>query len=239
MKKHLPNLITLINLFCGINASILWLYNDQSLALTLIIIAAAADFLDGLVARLLNVSSEIGKQLDSLCDLVSFGVFPSIVIYQYLVMNHPISQGINIYAMPAFLIAMGAAYRLAKFNVDTRQTENFIGLNTPTMTIFVLGLYFIIEENTFGLSEVLKNDMSLYIVCILLPLLMNAEINLFGLKIKQFTVKGNELKLTMLLIAIALLISIGLQSLSFIVLIYILLSLIFHKDKSEINTNEA
>ena len=239
MKKHLPNLITLTNLLCGINASILWLYNDQSLALTFIIIAAAADFLDGLVARLLNVSSEIGKQLDSLCDLVSFGVFPSIVIYQYLVMNHPISEGINIFAIPAFLIAMGAAYRLAKFNVDTRQTENFIGLNTPTMTIFVLGLYFIIEENTFSLSEVLKNDISLYIVCILLPLLMNAEINLFGLKIKQFTFKGNELKLTMLLIAIALLISIGLQSLSFIVLIYILLSLIFHKDKSEINTNEA
>ena len=231
MKKHLPNLITLINLFCGINASLLWLNDDQNLALYFIIIAALADFLDGFVARMLNVSSEVGKQLDSLCDLVSFGVFPSIVIYQFLAGNHPIEEGINVYAVPAFIIAMGAAYRLAKFNLDNRQTEDFIGLNTPSMTIFVLGLYFIIDQNTFGLKNILLNDFFLYGICGILVFLMNAEINLFGLKVKNFGWKGNELKIIVLTVSIALVATIGFQSLSFIILFYIILSVLFHRDK--------
>ncbi len=231
MKKHLPNLITLINLFCGINASILWLNDDQNLALYFIIIAALADFLDGFVARMLKVSSEVGKQLDSLCDLVSFGVFPSIIIYQILANNHPIEEGINIYAVPAFIIAMGAAYRLAKFNLDYRQTEDFIGLNTPSMTIFVLGLYFIIDQNTFGLQSILLNNFVLYGICGLLVFLMNAEISLFGLKVKNFGWKGNELKIIVLTVSIALIATIGFQSLSFIILFYIILSVLFHRDK--------
>ena len=238
MKKHLPNFITLINLFCGINAIILWLQNDQKLALTFIIVAALADFLDGFVARLLRVSSEIGKQLDSLCDLVSFGVFPSIVIYKYLVELHPTTNPINLLAVPAFLIALGAAYRLAKFNVDTRQSVDFIGLNTPSMTIFVLGLHFIIKENTFGLANYVNHEVTLYIICVLLLLLMNSEINLFGLKLKSFTIKGNELKLAMLIISIALITSLGFQALSFLILIYIILSLLFHKSDNILNEAE-
>ncbi len=140
---------------------------------------------------------------------------------------------LDVYALPAFTIAMGAAYRLAKFNVDTRQTEDFIGLNTPSMTIFVLGIHFIAVNNTLGLTKVVSEPYFLYGLCILLPLLMNMELRLFGLKIKNFGVKGNELKLAIISIGAILLIWLGFQSLSLIILCYILLSLVFYNKKTK------
>ena len=232
MKRQLPNLITLTNLFCGLCSILLWLAGDYDKAIIFIIIAALADFLDGFVARLLKVSSDVGKELDSLCDLVSFGVFPSIIIYKMLGSGEQLYGVLDVYALPAFTIAMGAAYRLAKFNVDTRQTEDFIGLNTPSMTIFVLGIHFIAVNNTLGLTKLVSEPYFLYGICILLPLLMNMELRLFGLKIKNFAIKGNELKLAIISIGAILLIWLGFQSLSLIILCYILLSLVFYNKKA-------
>ena len=231
MKKFLPNLITLVNLFCGINALILWLNAQYEQAFTFIVIAAAADFLDGFVARLLNVSSEIGKQLDSLCDLVSFGVFPSIIVYTYLKEHQSLGEFLPYAAWPAFLIALGAAYRLAKFNIDTRQTTDFIGLNTPSSTIFILGLYFIESQQVFGLDPFIKHPLFLYSICVIIPILMNTEIHMFGLKIKSFTLKGNELQLILVVCSLISIILLGWAALSFIILFYLILSILFHNKR--------
>lgn len=156
MIKHIPNSLTIFNLLCGITAIIFCLYGDYNKVPILMALALLADFLDGFVARALKVKSDIGAQLDSLADMVTFGVLPAIMIYtmlSYKSILPPMETTANIlqyelplnittpYAFIALVYAMAACWRLAKFNIDTRQTENFIGVATPAAAIFVLGLY--------------------------------------------------------------------------------------------------
>ena len=145
MKKNIPNIITSINLFCGCCALACVFYGRFFSAFLFLFVGAWADYLDGFVARSLKVKSELGKQLDSLADMVSFGVVPGAIVYMLLVRGmtknfEGFPQYLILAGLPAFLITVFAAVRLAKFNIDTRQSENFIGLNTPACTIFYSGI---------------------------------------------------------------------------------------------------
>ena len=145
MKTHIPNVITLLNLLFGVFASLSLLYGSLELALLWIGLAALADFLDGFVARWLNVQSPLGKELDSLADMVSFGFVPGIIFYGLIVQNQTGSWPVAWHwmGMPAFVITLSAGLRLGRFNIDIRQNTDFIGLPTPACTLFAVGLLLI------------------------------------------------------------------------------------------------
>lgn len=198
MKKHIPNTITCCNLICGCVAVVYALHLNPQMALLFIILGAVFDFFDGMSARLLNVSSEIGKELDSLADDVTFGVAPASMIFAELsVLEYP---GFIYDAMPwmvsvapylAFIVAAFSAIRLAKFNIDTRQTTSFIGLPTPANALFwgalIVGFAPFVEQyQWFTLLVIVGVFVSSW--------LLVAEIPMFALKFKHWGFKGNEIK---------------------------------------------
>jgi CDP-diacylglycerol--serine O-phosphatidyltransferase len=227
----IPNIITLLNAFFGTLALYSVLSGQTAWLPLLLGISLFADFADGLVARLLNQSSSIGKELDSLADVISFGAVPGAIFYLLLCKTIGI-EGL-VFKQPqtylpalGFMITVFSALRLAKFNTDTRQTENFIGLNTPANTIFALGLLLTVENNSFGLADLLLNLPLLLILISLLSYLLISEIPIISFKFKKFAWKGNEFRLIFLMLAGALLIAlpIGLALMSCI-LLYVLSSL--------------
>ena len=228
MKKHIPNALTCGNLICG-GVGIIQAFNgDIKLAVSLIWLAGLFDFLDGFSARMLKVSSDIGKQLDSLADMVTFGVLPSIVMFLL------ISDYTNNIYLPylALSIAVFSAIRLAKFNIDERQSSGFIGLPTPATALFVSSLPFILEK------DILANYQSqvgtgLIIISILISLLMVAELPLLALKFKDFNWKSNAIRYVFLAISLLLIIIFKVTSIPLIIFTYVILSVIASK---KINT---
>ena len=231
----IPNIITLLNAFFGTLALYAVLSGQTAYLPLLLSISLVADFADGLAARLLKQSSPIGKELDSLADVISFGAVPGAIFYLLLCK----SQGIEglVFEKPetylpalGFMITVFSALRLAKFNTDTRQTEHFIGLNTPANTIFTLGLLITVENNSFGLSELLLNLPVLLILIALLSYLLISEIPIFSFKFKKLSWKGNEFRIVFLVLAATMLIALptGLALMSCIFL-YVLSSLIIQK----------
>ncbi|MEM0994245.1 MAG: CDP-diacylglycerol--serine O-phosphatidyltransferase [Bacteroidota bacterium] len=217
MYHFIPNLITLTNLAMGCLA-IKYLFEQRPLiAVLCIAIGLVADFLDGAVARALKVSSELGKQLDSLADMVSFGVVPGVILYYLL------SQNID-FGILGFLVPIFSAIRLGKFNLDTRQTDYFIGLPTPACTIFIVGLLLLFERNRFGIAHLVAQPAILIIITLLLSYLLVAELPLFSLKFKHLRWKTNEVRF--IFVAVALLLLLFLQELGLIltIIIYVLLS---------------
>lgn len=242
MKKHIPNLLTLGNLLCGTIAIIFAIKGDFVGTAILVTAGIVFDFLDGFVARLLNVQGELGKQLDSLADMVTSGVVPGIVMLQLLInaidLDASAYFGIDTYGATGsnlpylgLLLTLGACYRLANFNIDTRQSDSFIGLPTPAMTLLVISLPLIIEfSNQLFFINVINNQYFLITVTLLLTFLMNAEIKLFALKFKSFGFKENALKYIFLAISILLLVVIKFVAVPLIILLYVGLSL-FNKTK--------
>lgn len=218
MTRHIPNFLTLCNLFCGC-LGILYTFNS-SLQISAYFVWAACvfDFLDGFAARSLRTTSSIGKELDSLADMVSFGVLPSMVMYRWMTEAAP---G-NSIAYLAFLIALFSALRLAKFNIDDRQTDHFIGVPTPANTLFITGLIFLKPPFDFITSGI----VSLTITTILFSLLMVAPIDLFALKFKNFSWVDNKLRLTFAAAAVLLLILLKAAAVPLVILLYIVLSLV-------------
>ncbi len=209
MKKHIPNIITLFNMFFGSSAVVAVLYGYFTEAFLFFIAAGIADYADGFVARILNVSSAVGKQLDSMGDMVSFGFFPGAIYYVLLAHHfgedgfHP---GVLVFAaLPAFCVTVFSGLRLAKFNIDTRQTENFIGLPTPAATLFTVGLLTIYYKNSFGLQRAVTSPYFLLPVIVILSYLLVSEIPFFSLKFKKFTWKGNEERFSIILLTFILL----------------------------------
>jgi CDP-diacylglycerol---serine O-phosphatidyltransferase len=223
--KNIPNLFTLLNLVFGCVAIIFILQTGESIVYVssvgvteinlpekitwgclFIFMAAVVDFLDGFVARLFKASSEMGKQLDSLADVVSFGVAPGLIMYQLLRISFAKEEdGLDtsvMWILPALLIPCAAAWRLAKFNIDTEQQYSFKGLPTPAAGLVVASLPLIIHFGQFGLQLWLINQWILYVIIILLSYLMVSNLPLMGLKFKDFTVKNNWPKFTLLAIAI-------------------------------------
>ncbi len=194
IKKQIPNLFTLGNLTCGVLAIIL-AQGEKTIhiAAYLIFLAAILDFFDGFLARLLKVSGEMGKQLDSLADCVTFGVAPSIMLLRYFTSRVFLNFeycGIDYYGMWAFiLLPIFSAYRLAKFNIDTRQSESFIGVPTPITGLMVASWALIPQTNI--VHYFIFSNVWLYIIfCITISLLLVSEIPLVSLKFK----KGKPLK---------------------------------------------
>ncbi len=194
MKRHIPNTITCCNLICGCIATIMAISGSPAMALLFIILGAVFDFFDGMSARLLHVSSDIGKELDSLADDVTFGVAPaSIIFYELQVVDYPSFMEGTRTVLPyiAYLVAAFSAIRLAKFNLDTRQSTSFIGLPTPANALFwgslIVGFGPTLEEYSCF--------MPLIIIGIFVSSwILTAEIPMFALKFKQWGFSGNEIK---------------------------------------------
>lgn len=248
--KQIPNLFTLLNLIFGCLAIIAILqngiviqYNEEGsqfldipekiwIASLFIGLAAIVDFLDGFVARLFNASSALGKQLDSLADVVSFGVAPALIIYQFLRMSYAAEEdGIEIsiiWLVPALFIAAAAAYRLAKFNLDNSQQYGFKGVPTPAVGLLIASLPLIYwnTDNPFILG-LLMNKWFLYGVILALCWLMISNIPLMALKFKDTSGKNNLPKIILLALAIIFAVIFHWLAVPFIFITYIILSLIF------------
>jgi len=226
MKKHIPNAITLSNAFAGCCA-LAATYAEQFLWVAILVgVGLMADFLDGAVARALRVKSEIGKQLDSLADMITFGAVPGAVFYQLLNQNLPAeSTVLNIFALPGFLFTVFAGYRLAKFNIDNRQSLSFIGLPTPAATIFVLGLLLIAHFDSFGFRQMVLQPWLLYLCIAALSWLMVSELPMFSLKFARFQWQGNEIKFIFAAISLVLLLLLREAALVVIILFYVLISI--------------
>ena len=230
MKRHLPNAITLLNLFLGCCAIISVFQHSYVQAFWFVFAAVAADYADGLVARLLGVHSELGKELDSMADLVSFGVVPAMVYYRLLA-NAFLPEGAHqlcLEALPGFLVAVFSGLRLAKFNLDSRQVMGFIGLPTPSSTIFTMGVLLIYHFDTFGMHSIVASPVFLYACVLGLSYLLVAEIPMFSLKFKSFSWKGNEIKFTFVAIALILLVFTREAAFAIVILLYVLFSIIKH-----------
>lgn len=243
MKKWIPNIITLFNLLMGCVGA-LYAFNEDLLTAGFFVgLGIFFDFFDGMAARLLKVSSDLGTQLDSLADMVTSGLVPGIAMY-VLIYN---AVGLDVYddqlrfvsdldkqwiwshALPffGFLITLGSCYRLAKFNIDTRQTDSFIGLPTPANAILILSIGVIIQGGEAGAwIEYVNNPYFLIALTVLSCYLLNAELPLFALKFKNFGFKGNEIRWVFIALCIALLIALKIYAVPLIILIYVLMSLI-------------
>ena len=263
IKKHIPNIFTLANLFCGILAIKVGFSEHYYLAGFFVILGAFFDFLDGFAARLLNVQDDLGKQLDSLADMVTFGVVPGVVMYSFL------SSFIEDSYIPyvSFVIPLLSAVRLAKFNVDSNQSDKFIGLPTPANALFFvfIPLVFVLESFGWDYPTVLTHIKSDYVsnplitdslnisetfeyfiisTILLFSYLLNAPIEMVALKFKSFGWKGNEIRfvfmaLCLVVISLSLLISSVFVSIPIIILLYIILSIInnlFKKKQNELQS---
>lgn len=235
MKKHIPNAITCCNLISGCIAILFALQAQFELALLMIIVGAVFDFFDGMTARLLHVSSPIGKELDSLADVVTFGVAPSMMLYKMHALfcerlivipeegfSHDFGDIIIQYApYLAFLIAAFSALRLAKFNLDERQAMGFIGLPTPANAL-MWGSFiaycpqFLLEETGFSFILTIATFISCY--------LLVSEIPMFALKFKTWGWKGNEIKFIFLITCLPLLFFFRGLGIAFVILWYMILS---------------
>ena len=233
MKKHIPNSITCCNLISGSIATGFAFAGNIKVALLLIIIGAVFDFFDGMFARLLNVSSPIGKELDSLADVITFGLAPSTIIFSQLhVMSYPtFLEPLRDYLpYAAFIMAAFSALRLAKFNLDERQALGFIGLPTPANAPFWGSLL-------VGVGEKLETrPWALYFILagvLISSWLLVSEIPMFALKFKHWSFKGNEVKYLFLITCCPLVVIFGISSFAIIIAWYVILSAIVKQSPTQ------
>jgi CDP-diacylglycerol--serine O-phosphatidyltransferase len=246
MLKHIPNLISLGNLMAGCIAVVFAVQGNLPLAAGFVILGVFLDFFDGLAARAFKVESTMGKELDSLADVVTSGLAPGIVMMQllYLASQETIPESLwdtvslNITTnafLPLFglLITLASAYRLAKFNVDDRQTNSFIGLPTPANALWIMSLPLIlIYQPTEIATQLLLNPWVLMGLTLLSAYLLNANIHLFSLKFKTRSFKGNSVRYVFLIASLAMLIAFWFAAVPLVILLYILLSLIAKNKES-------
>jgi CDP-diacylglycerol---serine O-phosphatidyltransferase len=217
MKRHLPNFLTCCNLLCGC-LGIVFLLEDRNVpAAYFVWVACVFDFLDGFAARMLKVSSPIGKELDSLADVVSFGVLPAMVMYKMLAG----SSSSDMVPFIGFMIAMFSALRLAIFNVDETQRDSFKGLNTPANTLFITSLPLLHGK----VGDWLFLPATLMLITVVFSCLLVSRIEIFALKFKNFTWADNKIRFTFLALSVLLLIIFQVVAIPLIILLYIGLSL--------------
>ena len=226
MKKHIPNFITCLNLFSGCVGIVFAFKGELTIASYAILISAVFDFFDGMVARLLKAYSDIGKELDSLADVVSFGVLPSVIIYQLFLQSPQVGSVSPFLNMSAFLIAVFSALRLAKFNIDERQSENFIGLPTPANAMLIASLPMILIQDNWFLTAYILNPFFLFIFTLGMSILLVTEIPLISLKFKSLNFNDNLFRYILVISSIVLVLIFKFAAVPMIVFIYILLSLI-------------
>lgn len=241
MKKHIPNLITLLNLLSGCIAVVLAVQNRLELAALFVFLGIFFDFFDGLAARSLKVQSEIGLQLDSLADMVTSGLVPGIVMYQMFVraqggMVHSwdaaesmvwVGEKFIPLAFTGFLITLSSAYRLAKFNVDDDQKTSFKGLPTPANALFILSLPLISEyQGNVMIDNWLLSPWVLLGITLLSTYMLNAPVRLFALKFKSWGIKENGIRYTFLLLAVIMMATMKYLAIPVIIVTYVFMSLL-------------
>ena len=239
IKKSIPNAITLLNLFSGCLAVYFACINQLVLAAIFAMLGIFFDFFDGFFARLFNANSELGLQLDSLADMVTSGVVPGVIMFQLLKQSHLIgddfSTNVETTSNPilwlsflGFAITLASCYRLANFNVDTRQTSSFIGLPTPANTLLIISVGLIqLHQPESIVGSLLTNTWTLLAVTILSCYLLNAEIPLFALKFKDWNIKNNWVRYVLIISSIILIVFFSYAGILATILLYVLLSLFF------------
>lgn len=236
IKKHIPNTITLLNLLAGLLALIHAFNGNYNEAFSLVCLGIFFDFWDGFFARIWKVQSPIGLQLDSLADMVTSGVVPGLVMYkmlgdiqenqsQYNLTEDTYYMGVVPYL--GFLITLASCYRLAKFNVDTRQTDSFIGLPTPANALLIMSIPMIQFHSEFEwLVDFLSNPYVLVGVTVLSSYLLNAEIPLFSLKVKSFSWDKYKMQVVFLILSLILIVLLEFIAIPIIILLYVILSVV-------------
>ncbi len=220
VKAQLPNLLTLLNLLSGV-IGIIWVLNGDILSgAYFVMIGAGFDFLDGFVARLLKVQSDMGKELDSLADVVSFGVLPGIILFM-MTKNQTEPESYLPYL--TLIVPMLSAYRLAKFNLDTRQSDRFIGLPTPANALFLSTLPYLSIRWLF-IEQWLSSPIVLIILAWAFALLLVAEIPLIALKFKSLSFSKNIFRYILILISVGIFVWLQLAGIPLVILAYIGLS---------------
>ena len=229
ITRHIPNMVTSCNLFSGCIAAVMAFQSNYEAAILFIILGAVFDFFDGMLARLLNVSGPLGKELDSLADDITFGFAPSAIVFSlFKEVQYPeFMSGITEYfPYTAFIIAAFSALRLGKFNIDPRQSSSFIGLPTPANALFWGSL--VVGAHSFLVSDSF-NAIYLFILVILMSYLLVAELPMFSLKFKNLSWRDNKVSYIFLLICIPLLAVFRISGFAAIILWYILWSLLTRK----------
>ena len=227
IKKHIPNLITLLNLFCGCIAIVFISKSDFESAFYFVCLGIFLDFFDGFFARLFKVSSPLGLQLDSLADMVTSGLVPGFMMFALM---ENCSNPNHYFSYFGFIITLGSCYRLANFNIDTRQTDSFIGLPTPANALFILSLPLVLKySDSIFILEILTNQWVLLAIALLSVYVLNAEIPLFSLKINKINFKDNALQIVFLLLSILLILIYRFLGITLLILLYVLLSVVNNK----------
>lgn len=248
LKHHIPNVVTLLNLFSGSIAVIFAVYGNFVAAAIFVFLGIFFDFFDGLLARKLNVQSPLGIQLDSLADLVTSGVVPGIIMFKLISLTVDAPdyssysdswnsvfhwQGFKLSVLPliGLLIPLASAYRLAKFNLDEDQQTYFKGLPVPANTLVILSLPLILEyQNSDIINTIIVNKWFLVGVTLLSCYLLNSNIKLFALKFKDWSFKANATRYIFLIISVVVLIVLKFAAIPMIVALYIILSLLDRKN---------
>lgn len=242
MKQHIPNTLTLLNLFCGSIAVIFAIDNHFIAASLFVFLGIFFDFFDGFAARKLHVQSELGLQLDSLADMVTSGLVPGIIMYKLLALTVNTSDNVdhnwssntdwfdfNLPILPllGLFITLASAYRLANFNLDTEQQSYFKGLPTPANTLLIVSLPLIMEfQNNDFINAIILNKWFLIGLTLLSCYLLNSNIKLFALKFKDWSFKTNSTRYIFIMFCIVLLIVLQFAAIPAIILLYIIMSIL-------------
>lgn len=225
IKKHIPNAITCCNLLSGCMAVASALRGEPGMAFIWVAAGAVFDFLDGMAARLLKSYSPLGKELDSLADLITFGLAPAMLCMKMLEgVEWPFAQGYIPYM--GLVIAVASALRLARFNIDTRQTSSFLGLAVPANALFWCGL---VQNGSFFANRLWAAWFFLALI-LLFAWLMVSEVPMFSLKFKNLSWKDNSLRYVFLAVSLVLMVTLGYVGMSAIIIWYIILSLTAFKN---------
>ncbi|WP_316804505.1 CDP-diacylglycerol--serine O-phosphatidyltransferase [Pedobacter nototheniae] len=223
MKKHIPNAITCANLFSGCIGIVFAFKGELQITAYLVILSGIFDFFDGMVARMLNVKSNIGKDLDSLADMVSFGFLPGVVMFQLLKTSDYTSDYLPYLA---FFITIFSALRLAKFNNDERQTQDFIGLNTPMNTLFICSLPFIAVDY----PTIINSTILLIGIIAVTSFLLISEIKIFSLKFNNLSWQANKVKFIFLILSALLIAALKFAAIPFVLVLYIAMSFLHFRN---------
>ena len=231
ITRHIPNMTTCCNLLCGCIAAVMAFQANYEAAILFIILGAIFDFFDGMLARLLNVSGPLGKELDSLADDITFGFAPSVIVFSlFKEVHYPsfLQPFSDYFPYTAFIIAAFSALRLGKFNIDTRQSHSFIGLPTPANALFWGSL--VVGGHSFLVSDSF-NAIYLFLLVIIMSYLLVAEIPMFSLKFKNLSWSSNKITYLFLIVCIPLLVIFKLSGFAAIIFWYIFLSVLTAKRK--------
>jgi len=239
IKAQIPNLFTMLNLFCGCVALVMVSDYKFDFAFYFVSLGIFFDFFDGFFARKFNVSGPLGVQLDSLADMVTSGVVPGYTMF--ILLSKTIFDGTSIgfLAYLGFVITLGACFRLAKFNIDERQSDNFIGLPTPANCLFIMSIPFFLEVPSNGIIVGNNIKIALIVISFLSAYIMNAEIPLFSLKFKNFSFAKYKLQIFFLAFSVLLLIFLQILAVPMIIILYVLLSVINNMVKKKVTILKA